>query len=198
VVDPRDYDVFISYARADNRGGWVSGLRDAIYEDFRSFTSEPFKIFFDTKEIRSRQVWERRLRQGLSSSRVLLVCLSPNYLKSPYCRWEWEEFARIQARRLGGGDPVTGFYFVDLGGGDDYGADVAAFRRDVERVQLEELRPWFPDGVKALQEAEVRARVKALGQDVHEALSQARLAQQAPGNLRRHNPFFVGRRCAIN
>jgi tetratricopeptide (TPR) repeat protein len=189
------YDVFISYARADDESGWVTGLRDAIYQDFRAFSSEPFKIFFDTEEIRSRQDWELRLRQGLRSSRVLLICLSPNYLKSPYCRWEFEEFTRVQAQRVGGGDPVTGVYFVGLSGGEPYDAEIAAWRgqHQVERPQLEDLKPWFPVGVQALQEAEVRARIAELGQGVHEALVQERLAQQAPGNLRRHNPWFVGR-----
>jgi hypothetical protein len=104
-MDSLDYDVFLSYARADDVDGWVSGLRDAVYDDFREFSSEPFRIFFDTTEIGGRQDWELRLRQGLRSSRVLLVCLSPSYLRSVYCRWEWEEFARLAARRIGGGDP---------------------------------------------------------------------------------------------
>jgi tetratricopeptide (TPR) repeat protein len=192
-MDSLDYDVFLSYARADDVDGWVSGLRDAVYDDFREFSSEPFRIFFDTTEIRGRQDWELRLRQGLRSSRVLLVCLSPNYLRSEYCRWEWEEFARLAARRIGGGDPVTGVYFVELGGDQDYEAQVVAWRHEVERVQLAQLQPWFPVGVQALQDAEVRRRVKALGQGVHEQVAQARRARQAPGNLRRHNPSFVGR-----
>jgi len=29
---------------------------------------------------------------------------------------EWDEFARIQARRIGGGDPIIDVYFVGLGG----------------------------------------------------------------------------------
>jgi tetratricopeptide (TPR) repeat protein len=192
-MDSLEYDVFLSYARADDVDGWVSGLRDAVYDDFREFSSEPFRIFFDTSEIRGRQDWELRLRQGLRSSRVLLVCLSPSYLRSAYCRWEWEEFARLAARRIGGGDPVTGVYFVELGGDEDYEAQVVLWRHEVERVQLQQLQPWFPVGVKALQDAEVRRRVKALGQGVHEQVAQARRARAAPGNLRRHNPSFVGR-----
>jgi len=192
-LDSLDYDVFLSYARADDVEGWVSGLRDAVYDDFREFSSEPFRIFFDTTEIRGRQDWELRLRHGLRSSRVLLVCLSPSYLRSVYCRWEWEEFARLQARRIGGGDPVTGVYFVELGGDEDYEAQVVAWRHEVERVQLQQLQPWFPTGVAALQDAEVRRRVRALGQGVHEQVQQARRAREAPGNLRRHNPSFVGR-----
>jgi hypothetical protein len=128
MTDSVNYDVFISYARKDDAGGWVSGLRDAIYEDFREFSSEPFRIFFDQTEIRSRQDWELRLRQGLRSSRVLLVCLSPNYLRSQYCKWEWEEFGRLQTRRIGWSDAVTGVYFVELGGDDQYGEQIAAWR----------------------------------------------------------------------
>jgi len=191
-MDALEYDVFISYARKDDQTGWVSGLRDAIYEDFREFSSAPFRIFFDTKEIHSRQDWELRLLQGLRSSRMLVVCLSPNYLHSAYCRWEWEEFARVQARRIGGGDPVTGVFFVELSD-ERQDAALVAWREQVTRVQLVDLQPWFPRGVEALQEAEVRARVRELGHEVHDHLQQARRAKQAPGNLRRHNPGFVGR-----
>jgi TIR domain len=106
-MDAVEYDVSISYSRSDNTGGWVSGLRDAIYQDFREFSSEPFRIFFDTNEIHSRQDWELRLRDGLVTSRALVVCLSPNYLRNQWCRLEWEEFAQVRARRLGGGDAVT-------------------------------------------------------------------------------------------
>ncbi len=188
-----EYDVFLSYARRDDAAGWVSGLRDAIYDDFREFSSEPFRIFFDTEEIVSHQDWEVRLREGLRSSRVLLVCLSPSYLRSNYCRWEWEEFARMRARRIASGDAVTGVYFVELGGDEDYDTAVAAWRHEVERTQFEQLAPWFADGVAALQETEVRRRVKALGYGVYEQIRQARLSSAAPGNLRRHNPLFVGR-----
>ena len=192
-MDPFEYDVFISYSRADDKDGWVSGLRDAIYDDFREFSSEPFRIFFDTTEITSREDWELRLRQGVVTSRVLLVCLSPNYLRSFYCRWEWEEFARVQASRIGGGDALTGVYFVELGAADHYDAAIATWRQQAERVQFEQLQPWFPNGVAALQEAEVRDRIKALGQGVHKQLRQAQLAEAGPGNLKRHNPWFVGR-----
>jgi hypothetical protein len=107
MTDSVNYDVFISYARRDDAGGWVSGLRDAIYDDFRSFSSEPFRIFFDQTEIHSRHDWELRLRQGLRSSRVLLVCLSRNYLRSKYGRWEWEQLARMHASSTRCGDAVT-------------------------------------------------------------------------------------------
>jgi hypothetical protein len=44
VVDAPEhqvFDVFISYARNDNQTGWVTALRDAIYDDFREFSTTP-------------------------------------------------------------------------------------------------------------------------------------------------------------
>ena len=192
-MDSLEYDLFISYARADDADGWVTGLRDAIYDDFRAFSPEPFRIFFDQSEIHGRQDWELRLRQGLRTSRVLLICVSPNYLRSEYCRWEWDEFARMQNRRSASGDTVAGVYFVELGDQAQYRDELLAFRRSVERIQLEKFQPWFPNGSRALEKDEVRERVKALGFGVHEQLTRARRAKAAPGNLRRFNPSFVGR-----
>src|SRR6478672_435749 len=60
------------------------------------------------------------------------------------------------------------------------------------RASRPPMQPWFPKGVETLQEAEVRTKVKALGQGVNEALSQARLAKRAPGNLRRAQPVVRG------
>ena len=115
------------------------------------------------------------------------MCLSPNYLRSLYCRWEWEEFARVQASRIGGGDAVTGVYFVELGGDDQY---ERPSRRGAAggAGAVEQLQPWFPNGVAALQEAEVRERIKALGQGVHEQCARPSWPEAAPGNLKRHNP----------
>jgi tetratricopeptide (TPR) repeat protein len=191
MVDALSYDVFISYSRRDNDRGWVSGLYDAILQDFKPF-SPPIEIFFDKSEIKDRHDWELRLRQGLRTSRVLLVCLSPNYLRSPCCKWEWDEFTRYQARRAGGGDAVAGVFFVGLGG-DEHDDKIAAWRREVTRVQLVELQEWFPHGVQALQEARVRQLVNELGLSMHEQLRQTHLAKLAPGNLRPPNPAFVGR-----
>ena len=198
MIDPLSYDVFISYSRKDNERGWVTGLYEAILQDFRGQFAPPIRIFFDKSDIKSRQDWKLRLLQGLRTSRVLLVCLSPNYLRSEYCKWEWDEFAQFQARRVGGGDAITGAYFAELGGDDQYHDQIAAWRREVTQVQLVELQEWFPHGAAALREAKVRELVKKLGLGVHEQVSQARLAKAAPGNLRRHNPGFVGRTTELN
>jgi hypothetical protein len=34
---------------------------------------------------------------GIRSTRLLLVCLSPNYLESEYCAWEFNEYLKHEA-----------------------------------------------------------------------------------------------------
>ncbi len=187
-----EYDVFISYARADDTDGWVTRIVDVIDEDLRQFSSD-IRIFFDRSEIKTRQDWELRLLAGLRSARVLLICVSPNYLRSPYCRWEWDEFHQHAAQRAGA-DPVTGVFFVPVGSMNvDDDEPAARLWSDVSRLQLEDLAPWFGGGVEALQEQLVRDRVAALSSSVGDSVREARLAKAAPGNLVRYNPGFVGR-----
>lgn len=201
-MDRSEFDVFISYARRDDVNGWVSQLRDAVCAERRVFDPSPFPIFpfFDREAIHSGNDWRRRLRQGLRSSRVLLVCLSPNYLQSEFCRWEWEEFARLHVGRTGTAEPVTGVIFAELGEDSQYATDIAAWRHEygLESTQLENLQDWFDQGPGALQQAEVRARVKELGRRVYRALRSEQMAQKVKGNLRRNNPLFVGRKAEIN
>jgi len=112
------FELFISYSRRDDETGWVTGLRDFILADHRRFSSEPMRIFLDRSEIRTMDDWRHRILGALRSSNVLLVCQSPNYYRSAYCRWEFEEYLRMQARVPVGGDPIAVVYFVEVPGAD--------------------------------------------------------------------------------
>lgn len=59
-----EFDVFISYAHADNTTGWVTGLRDAILSEFQPL-GRPVNLFFDTEAIRDQDDWEHRIETGL-------------------------------------------------------------------------------------------------------------------------------------
>jgi hypothetical protein len=96
--DQTEYELFISYARRDNRPipatyplGWVSALKDQIIADHRVYETSPLRIFFDTHEIRDMDDWRNRILGGLRRSKVLLICLSPDYFQSLPCKWEWDE-----------------------------------------------------------------------------------------------------------
>jgi hypothetical protein len=67
----------------------------------------------------------------------------------------------------------------------------------LRRTNYTDLRPWFPRGVEALREAAVRDKLAALGTSLWERIQRARRATGVPGNLRRLNPHFIGRRTEL-
>ena len=99
----KTFESFLSYARKDNEvpagsppgtNGWVTALRDHILKDHRRFSTEPLHFFFDKTHIRDMDDWRHRILKGLQHSKILLVCMSPNYFRSKNCRWEWEEYVQ--------------------------------------------------------------------------------------------------------
>ena len=192
------YEIFLSYARKDDvpapveGQGWVAALHDQILADHRRFSTEPLRIFYDTRAIRDMDDWRHRILGALRSSKILLVCLSPNYAASEFCHWEWEEYTRRQVHQHMGGDSVAAIYFAELPGAAP--AEIAAWLTAVQRGNFTDIRPWFPEGSRALQREDVRRRMAALGQSLWERIERTRRAEKAPGNLRRQAPYFVGRR----
>ena len=197
--DQTAYDVFLSYSRKDNAPipatypcGWVTAIRDHILADHRQFSTAPLRIFFDQHEIKDADDWRFRILGALKQSKMLLVCLSPNYFASPYCRWEWEEYLKRQVHQLMGSESVATVYFVEVPGSDEQA--MAKWLTEIMRGNFTDLRPWFPEGAVALQKVDVQARMARLGESLWERLQRARRAEAAPGNLRWQNPHFVGRR----
>ena len=200
-ADQNPYEIFLSYSRRDNAlppglppdaKGWVTALRDHILDDHRRFSTEPLRIFFDVSEIRDMDDWQHRILGALRHSKILLICLSPDYFRSPYCRWEWDEYLRRQVHQLMGADSIATVYFVEVPGSPEH--ENARWLTSVTHGNFTDIRPWFPEGATALQREEVRKRLAKLGESLWERIQRARRAEGAPGNLRRQNPFFVGRR----
>jgi hypothetical protein len=113
------YDLFISCSRCDNADGRVSELIERIKADFLSFAGRPLNVFFDQIEIKSMDDWRLRILQGLGESHLLLVCLSPDYLNSEYCEWEFVEYYKREAARGFIGEGVAPVYFVAVPGWAD-------------------------------------------------------------------------------
>ncbi len=198
TTDQTDYELFVSYARKDNKPipdtyphGWVTAVKDFILADHRQYSADPMRVFFDTSEIRDMDDWRNRILGALRRSKVLLVCLSPNYFASGPCRWEWDEYLARQAHTLLGSESHATVYFVEVPGS---GEQENAKRLDAIRAKnFTDLRPWFPTGAAAMQEEAVRGRMAALGDSVWERVQRARRALSVPGNLRAMTPYFIGR-----
>ena len=107
-----EYDLFISYARRDNAGGRVTELVNRIREDFAAFANRELNPFFDVNEIGGMEDWRHRILRGLRESRLMLACLSPAYLDSGYCEWEFTEYVKYETGRPYMGEGVAPIYDI--------------------------------------------------------------------------------------
>jgi len=88
--DTDKYDFFVSYARADNNSGWITGFLDELearHEEF--FPGRKLEKFFDTEAIGAGKDWAHTLYHGVAQSRLFLAFVSPRYLASEWCQREW-------------------------------------------------------------------------------------------------------------
>ncbi len=56
--DERPYAIFVSYARNDNVGGWVTTLVDALRADAQRLGEREHRIFFDVNDVASFEEWK--------------------------------------------------------------------------------------------------------------------------------------------
>ena len=171
------YDLFISYARRDNEQGRVAQLVERVSRDFESFAGRPLRPFFDTTEIHGMEDWRHCILQGLRESRLLLACLSPSYLASEYCEWEFIEYLNHEVARGFVGEGVAPLYFVEVPGwqDQDFEQRCAEWVADLRRRNYFDLRPWFNEGEQALRHADVQARMEQLKEQIGRASCRERV-----------------------
>ena len=99
-------DLFISYAHIDNQPlaeglkGWVETFHERLRIRLEQLTGEPVRIWRDRK-LQGNDVFAETLVARLSKVAILVVVLSPRYVRSEWCQRELEEFCR--AADAGGG-----------------------------------------------------------------------------------------------
>src|SRR5882724_12131791 len=169
------YDLFVSYSRRDNERGQAAALKAQIESSFHAFAGRDLRVFFDTHEITGMDDWRQEIQRSLRESHLFLAVLSPNYLASPYCRWEWEDYVRYEAMRQCLGEGVAPVFFVTLPDAADPNTDQALARwiDEIQRRQTFDLRPWHDAGEQALQQAHVRQTLEQLHASVRERLDRA-------------------------
>jgi tetratricopeptide (TPR) repeat protein len=173
----------------------VSQLLERISHDFESFAGRPLRVFFDEHEIHGMDDWRQRIQQSLRESHLFLATLSPNYLASSYCRWEWEDYVRYEAIRQCLGEGIAPVFFVTLSDSVDAKTDqsLACWIDEIWKRQTFDLRPWHNEGQDALQQAHVKSTLEQLQTSVRTRLDRFERGRRSPDNLLRHNPAFVGR-----
>ena len=193
------YDLFISYSRRDNEQGRITQLVERIKTDFAPFAKRELVPFFDRQEIHGMADWRQRILQGLRESRLLLACLSPAYLQSEYCQWEFVEYLKYEIGHLHGFNGVAPIYFVEVPGWDskDFEQQCAAWVAELRKRQHFDLRPWHDQGEEALREAAVQERLCKLNRQIVQTITRGERAENSLGNVDAHNPHFIGRTASL-
>jgi len=111
------HHLFLSYSRLDNepqgtsKQRWITAFYNRLQTQHKLYTGRELRIFFDTEEIDHGSGWKARLGQGLRTSNLFLAFLSPNYMRSKNCRWEWEEYLRREHSLARGDDGIRTVFF---------------------------------------------------------------------------------------
>lgn len=189
------YDLFISYSRRDNQQGRITELVERIKAEFAPFAKRELVPFFDQQEIHGMQDWRQRILQGLRESRLLLACLSPAYLQSEYCEWEFVEYLKYEIGHLHGFNGVAPIYFVEVPGWGEKGFEqqCAEWVAELRKRQHFDLRPWHDQGEAALRESAVQERMGKLNRQIVQTITRGERAEKSLGNVDAHNPHFIGR-----
>jgi hypothetical protein len=177
VLDSFNFDLFISYSPRDNQDGYISEIVARIQKEYRDFTGgEELRICFEKDDI-SGYDRQRRALDAIHSSRLLLVCLSPDYLENEYSSREFYERLKCEPAR-------ETIYFVEISAlcGKGFEQRAAEWVGGFRRRHHFEFRPWFDDGAADLNEAAIKV-----------LLNNPNRVIDAKGNLNRHNEYFVGR-----
>jgi len=194
VPDLLDFALFISYSRDDNRQGQISEIVARIQNEYREFTGGgELRILFDKREFAGMDDWRQNTLDAIRSSRLLLVCLSPNYLQSEYCSWELNQYLRHKAAHA----PVTEniVYFVEIPAYSDKGFEqrAAGWVAELQLSEHFEFRPWFDEGAADLKEEAVKDLLDNSEAQTQEEISRIRPLIETKGNVDRRNDHFVGR-----
>jgi len=85
------YDVFLSYNCKLPHGVWVT---DAFLPLFKSYLEEALNvrevtIFKDNQEIYAGQDWDRKIKNALLHSRIMVSIFAPAYFNSEWCKKEF-------------------------------------------------------------------------------------------------------------
>jgi len=189
------YDLFISYAHADDHDGFVSQFMEKLCEEHRKFTGRDLQLFFDRQELHGMDDWQSRILTGLRDARLFVAFVSPGYLASAYCRKEFAWWAQHEMHRFVLREGVAPIYIVEVPGLYEAPLRTEQWFERMRGYQCHECRAFHPHGIAVLQEAALERTLHELVTSVESRLQRTRQSEQSQAyRLPAYNPHFVGRR----
>jgi hypothetical protein len=177
--DTDRYDLFVSYARANNQTGWITQFLAALKAELPNLTA-----FFDAEEIRHGDDWQIKLRHAVAQSRIFLAFLSPEYLQSEWCRKEWRAWLDAEIAKHIFSDGARPIYIVEVPGNP---AD--QILQQLQRRQYCDVRPFFNEGLDALKREDLRRILADLAKGLDEQSQRVRHAAQSDNTVPAYNRF---------
>jgi hypothetical protein len=98
-VPGAQFDVFISYAWADNQSNWVSAFEKSLKERLHVLLGKEPAFWRDVHELSGEQDFTDEIKLRLGQSATMVAVLSPAYFHSRYCT---QERAHFQKHAQGG------------------------------------------------------------------------------------------------
>ncbi|HLO17422.1 MAG TPA: right-handed parallel beta-helix repeat-containing protein [Anaerolineales bacterium] len=150
----KTFAAFFSYVHADDEhdNGRLTAIRKWLEEEISAQTGESFEIFQDRDDIHWGHAWEERINSTLDSSTFLIAVVTPRYLRSAYCRKEFERFTERE-KKLKRNDLILPMLYMDtpaLSNKDDFVAFAISGRQYADWRSLR-FEPWTnPDVTKRL------------------------------------------------
>ncbi len=219
----QSFDLFISYARADNQHGWITAfVAELLAEHRRLNPGRELTPFFDQHSITTGADWQHYLAHGVAGSRLFLAFLSPNYLASPWCRREWNAWLDVEISKHILTQGVRPIYIVDVPGLvgpgqlpdaelaralaklfppkdeslEEFLAATATFIHQLRRRDFSHshLPAAFAAGPSSLQQLQTRSVLATLAQDLEHHSQRVLRAAKSPSTVPTLNPKFSGRR----
>lgn len=102
LIPGYEYDIFISYAHADNASetsegdGWIDQFYQYL-ETKLSKHSENIKIWWDSKQLDGSQVFDKTIKHAIDNSAIMVCLNSRRYAESDYCQKELQHFRKKAA-----------------------------------------------------------------------------------------------------
>ena len=189
------YDIFFSYAHKDNQAGKIDEIVSQIKAKHRAFSRDHLRIFFDREGIQTMDDWEHNILRALKTCKVMVAVLTPHYFASPYCRREWERFLELEMDYALDGQAIAPLYVLTFPEFEKNPEDILEHGpKDLKRRQYEDLRPWWEEGMQALQAEVIEERFALLEQQCYDRIQKASRHISSHTTIPPHNPKFVGRR----
>ncbi len=100
-------DIFISYAHIDDESlivgeqGWITAFHFALEKRLNMLVGERIKIWRDIERLEGNDMFAEKIASQFSKTAILIVIITPRYLRSEWCLKELNEFKRISDSNIG-------------------------------------------------------------------------------------------------